>query len=183
MIITIFIFYRHTKEENVNVSLYQSQNTCYPRDRGIRDRERETDVWISKLWLFYVNRNVLILPRLKYFKSPAATIQASVCQALCLSKSQTQHVKTTNILATWIYFMHLPNNIHSVSLTYFSEHRQLILKPNIESIHQSGVGWSPRVLSGPGSSPTSRHPHPLIAPTLTISEIKIGKSFLELKRF
>lgn len=71
---------------------------------GVFATERETDVWISKLWLFYVNRNVLILPRLKYFKSPAATIQASVCQALCLSKSQTQHVKTTNILATWIYF-------------------------------------------------------------------------------
>ena len=87
--------------------MYQSQNTCYPRD--IRDGE--TDVWISKLWLFYVNRNVMILPRLKYFEHPAATIQASVCQALCLTISQTQQVKTENIFATWTYSYMLPNNL------------------------------------------------------------------------
>ena len=52
----------------------------------------------------YLNRNVMILPRLKYFELPAATIQASVCQPLCLTISQTQQVRSENIFATWIKY-------------------------------------------------------------------------------
>ena len=67
-------------------------------------RDCETDVWISKLWLFYVNRNVMILPRLKYFESPAAaTIQASVCLPSSLS-FRISDSTSENIFATWIYF-------------------------------------------------------------------------------
>ena len=105
--------------------MYQSQNTCYPRD--IRDRE--TDVWISKLWLFNVNRNVMILPRLKYFTHTAATIQASVCQARCLTISQKQQVDSKNIFATWTYSYIFRNNLQprSSSRSYWS----LILSPYI----------------------------------------------------
>ena len=49
MKITIFIFYRHTKEENVNVSLYLSHKIPVIPEIGVFATERETDVWISKL--------------------------------------------------------------------------------------------------------------------------------------
>ena len=103
MIITIFIFYPVTqkyKRENVNVSV-----TKYLL---LLDCEIDWCLDYSKLWLFYVNRNVMILPRLKYFESPAAaTIQASVCLSAELFVFQNLR------LNKWKYFCNLDLILHS----------------------------------------------------------------------
>ena len=107
MIITIFIFYPVTqkyKRENVNVSVtkYLLLLDC------------ETDVWISKLWLFYVNRNVMILPRLKYFESPAAaTIQASVCLSAELFVFQNLRLNKWKYFRNLDLFLHSPQNMNN----------------------------------------------------------------------
>ena len=136
MIITIFIFYPVTqkyKRENVNVSVRKYLLLLFQRDC-------ETDVWISKLWLFYVNRSVMILPRLKYFESPAAaTIQASVCLPSSLS-FRISDSTSENIFATWIYFC-----IHHKTWIMNGEPRSHILVSTAQAVNTEAQYLSPYI--------------------------------------